>query len=334
MITIYDIAKKAGVSPTTVSRVINNYEDVSAKTRKKVLETIEEMNYIPSPSARSLSTKKSYLVGILFSEALGIGIEHPFFSGVIEHFKRRMEFEGYDTMFVATHLGNKEMSYLKHCQYRQLDGVFVVTGNLYEDKLHELLNSDIKCVTTDLIYKSTPRVSSDDYDGAAKVVSYFVDQGSHDIGIISGPLYVSSALTRYNGFVETYEKLVGNFDQRFFIESADFDVNAGYEAAKLLVERFGRFNIPSCLFIGGDTIAIGVMKYLKEIGLQIPKDVKIIGYDDIEVAKQVSPALSTVAQNRQAIGCGVAETLISLIEGKEAEAEKVIDVELVLRETT
>ncbi|MGL4372863.1 MAG: LacI family DNA-binding transcriptional regulator, partial [Turicibacter sp.] len=135
MITIYDIAKAAGVSPTTVSRVINEYSDVSEKTRKKVLEVMEKMEYIPSPSARSLSTKRSNLVGVLFSETLNIGIEHPFFAGVIENFKKRMELEGYDTLFVTTSLKNKELSYLQHCKYRQLDGVFVVTGDLNEDKL-------------------------------------------------------------------------------------------------------------------------------------------------------------------------------------------------------
>lgn len=334
MITIYDIAKAAGVSPTTVSRVINDYSDVSEKTRKKVLEVMDKMDYIPSPSARSLSTKRSNLVGVLFSETLNIGIEHPFFAGVIENFKKRMELEGYDTLFVTTSLKNKELSYLQHCKYRQLDGVFVVTGDINEGKLVELLTSNIKCVTTDMDYPGIPRICSDNATGSSLVVEYYISEGYEEIAYISGPLPYMASKERYDGFLETYTELKGDYDFNYFEEANDFCMEEGYKAAQRLYTRLGRHKFPKCMYVGGDTMALGAMNYLREQGIKIPEDVKVVGFDDIEVAKQVSPRLSTIVQDRQKIGTTIAEALLNLIEGKKVPPVQLVPVDIILRETT
>lgn len=334
MFTIYDIAKKAGVSATTVSRVINNYPDVSKKTREKILKTMEELEYIPSPSARSLSTKKSYLIGVLFSETLGVGIEHPYFAGVIESFKKRMELEGYDTIFITGKLGKKEIGYLQHCKYRQVDGIYIVTGLSDEEKLIELLDSDINCVTTDMEFEGVPRICSDNENGSIQVVNYFFNQGYDEIAFISGPLTTLSGRERYEGLLKGFVQHKKMFNQNHFYEAYEYCMEAGYEAARALYEQLGKSNFPKCVFAASDTLAVGVIRYFKEQGLEIPTDIKIIGYDNIDLAYQITPTLSTIAQDRKRIGELVAETLLKKIEGEQVAHLQQVAVQLILRETT
>lgn len=128
MATIYDISKLAGVSPTTVSKVLNNYSDVSQKTKDKVNKIIKEIGYVPNLGARSTRTKRSYLIGVVFSENLGIGLEHPFFSVVLEAFRKEIGRLGYDTIFINNKLGPNNMDYIDHSKYRNVDGLFIITA--------------------------------------------------------------------------------------------------------------------------------------------------------------------------------------------------------------
>ncbi len=336
MPTIYDIAKQVGVSPTTVSRVLNNYPDVSAKTRERVLATIEELNYIPSTAARSLSTKKSYLVGIVFSETLNMGVEHPFFAGVIEGFKQRLASEGYDTMFITGKLGERNIGYLQHCRLREVDGVYVVV-NVDDEKLFELLDSEIHCVTTDLPYNQVPRVASDNEEGSKLVIQHFLNKGHHRILNITGPSDAICSLERFNGVKMAYKDAHKVLEACDVVEAEDFCIEAGYKVMNQILSSCTKDNRPTAVYAAGDTLAIGAVRCIEDFGLSVPHDIEVIGFDDIELASHVTPSLSTVAQDRREIGRVVASTLLELInEPYHHSVGRLtkIPVQLKLRQTT
>ena len=336
MTTIYDIAKAAGVSPTTVSRVLNNYPDVSKKTKEKIQKTIKELEYIPNTSARSLSTKRSYLIGVLFSETLNLGVEHPFFAGVIEGFKNELATKGYDTMFIVNKLGDNEMGYLQHCKIRGVDGVcFFATKE--DDRLEELLNSDIKSVTTDIIHPGIPRICSDNYEGSRLAMTYLLNKGHTKNACIMSQLNVLSSSERYEGVKKVYKEQGKTYDEKYLSLAMDFNIESGYQAIKELYARLEESEYPTAIYAASDTIAIGVINYLKDIGKKVPEDVEVIGFDDIDLAAQFSPSISTIAQDRLEIGRVAARTLLKQIEGnKDFEVVETIKVpvKLILREST
>lgn len=312
MATIYDIAKKAGVSPTTVSKVFNNYTDVSEKTKIKVLKIADEMGYIPNLSARSLKTNKSHLVGVLFSEGVGIGLEHQFFSVVLESFRKRIGAQGYDTIFINNSIGNQNIGYLEHCKYRNIDGLFIITALENDMNYPELLASDLKVVTTDIQLDHTPSVMSDNRDGSRLAVEYLYNHGHRKIGHLSGPLDTISAQERYEGYKIVMNNIGLGFDENLVIVANMYKYQDAYEATLELYNRFGD-DYPSALFVGADIMAVAAIQALESIGLNVPNDVSIVGFDDVTIAQYSHPPLTTIRQDKKLIGCRVADTLYKLI---------------------
>lgn len=331
MSTIYDIAKKAGVSPTTVSKVFNNYTDVSQKTKEKVLRVAQEIGYVPNLSARSLKTNRSYLIGVVFSENVGIGLEHQFFSVVLESFRNSIGAYGYDTVFINNTLGNQKIGYLDHCKYRNVDGLFIITANPGDIDFSKLIESDIKCVTTDIIFENKPYVISDNYEGSKLAVNYFYDKGHRNIAHLSGPLEILAASQRDVGFREAMEERNLIINETNMIQSAMYKYDDAYKATKELFSRFTDENRPTALYASADIMAIAAMQALKDMNLNVPEDVSIIGFDDIALAKYASPQLTTVRQDKKRIGKEVAESIYKLINKEEVEHEVIIPVSIVER---
>lgn len=334
MPTIYDIAKKAGVSSATVSKVFNDYSEVSQKTKDKVFQIADEMGYVPNLTARTLKTNKSFLVGIVFSEDVGIGLEHQFFSIILEAFRKKIGQYGYDTVFVSKSVGTNSLGYLEHCKYRNVDGVFIITALPYDVKVNKLLASNIKCVTTDIKYTNTPMVSSDNYNGARQAIKYLYRMGHRRIAHISGPFDTISADERNKGTIQGLKDVGLEYDESYFIETEMFRYESAYKAAQYLLSRFNEKNRPTAIFVGADIMAIAVMKAIRARGYRVPEDISIIGFDDIEAAKFVSPELTTVRQNKELIGERVAETLYQLMNGKIIHEElDRIPVDIIERES-
>lgn len=334
MPTIYELAKKAGVSPGTVSKVFNNYSRINDKTREKVFRIAKEMNYVPNLNAQSLKTKQTFLVGIIFSENVGIGLDHQFFSSIIEKFRHRIGEFGYDTIFINNTLGNDEIGYLEHCKYRNVDGVFIITALPDEINMVKLLESKIKCVTTDMIVEHRPYVMSNNENGAEKAVEYLYQCGHRKIGHIAGPLDTISAGERCKGYLSGLERFGLKFETDLIIESKWFKYEEAYEATFEYINRFSDGELPTALFVSSDIMAIAVIKALKFSGLRVPEDISVIGFDDIEYARLSIPELTTIRQNTVEIGEKVADTLYKLIVNEEVEAEVTrIPVELVIRES-
>lgn len=332
MSTIYDIAKKAGVSPTTVSKVFNHYSDVSEKTKEKVRLVAAELGYVPNSTARSLKTNKSFLVGVVFSENVGIGLEHQYFSVVLESFRNTIGEYGYDTVFINKSLGNKDLGYLDHCKYRNVDGVFIITALPNDMDFSKLMDSDIKCVTTDIVFEDTPYVISDNRAGTRIAVEYFLEMGHKKIAHIAGPLDVVASHQRYYAFKEIFNEKSIDLDDRYLYEARNYNVEDAYDATIDLFNSLRPKEYPTAIFASADIMAIGIMQALKYLGLNVPEDVSLIGFDDIQLASYTTPALTTVKQDKKMIGKKVADTLYQLMNDEKV-LSSLTPVSLVVRDS-
>lgn len=327
MVDIRDIARLAGVSTATVSKVLNNYSEVSDATKARILKIVEEVGYIPNSSARALSTKRTWLIGIVYSEHLHIGLEHNYFSGVLEAFKSEVESLGYDVVFIS----GKDIGYLKRCQVRNVDGVFVVTADMMDTGLTELFDSKIKCVTTDVLYKSIPLVYSDNRQGSVLAIDHLTQLGHRRIAHIAGPLSTIAGQERLDGYRQGLTNAGIEFDPSLVIEAPEYDSNSGYECMKQLLSLP---QIPTAVYVMCDLTALGVIHAINECGLKVGEDISVIGFDDIELASHIHPALTTVRQDRKAIGKALAQILNRSINHEKVEIRTLIDTELIVREST
>ncbi|MCR1808792.1 LacI family DNA-binding transcriptional regulator [Haploplasma modicum] len=331
-VTIYEIANDLNLSPGTISKVINNTGSVSEKTRKQVLEYIDEVGYVPSASARILKSKRTYIIGVIFSEDLNIGLEHPFFSSILQHFKNYAEDRGYELNFIVRKLGKNKMSYYEWCLNKRVDGVYIVVGNYQDNEILEVVNSNIPCVSNDFIIKNLHTVISDNRSGVELVLDYIEKKLKlKKIAMISGPKTSKAFKERTEVFEENYKKY--NLEKTSAIYADGFGFTSGYNATLKILENKVK---PEIIFCCSDDLALGVLKALNDKNINVPNDIQVIGYDDISMAKHFTPPLTTIRQDRKRLGEKAAHDLIENIENMESNKEEIIriPVELVVRETT
>ncbi|WP_280770703.1 LacI family DNA-binding transcriptional regulator [Salipaludibacillus daqingensis] len=332
MPTIYDIAKKTGFSITTVSRALNNYTDVSQKTKKLILEAVQEMDYYPNSVARTLTTKKSWALGIIFVEDLGVGFKHPFFNSVIEGFKKSAEQCGYDLIFLTRNVGGVQKSYLDHAYHRGVDGIAVVSSNYDDVEIEKIMESSLPNVVIDLYSSKSSVVYSDNFHGSELAIDYLYSLGHRKIAHIAGHEKTFVGLERLRGFISAMEQHKLDIPESYITDGGLFSTESGYNAMKALLQLDDR---PTAIYAAGDNMAFGAMKAITEAGLKVPDDFSVIGFDDIELAEHTSPALTTIRQDMDRIGEKAAEVLLKQINTKVKEVSvSTIPVTLVERDST
>ncbi|HEY2491777.1 MAG TPA: LacI family DNA-binding transcriptional regulator [Paenibacillus sp.] len=332
MTTIYDIAKKTGYSPTTVSKVFNNYTDVREQTRQAILQAAKELGYLPNAHARTLTTKRSWTIGVLFVESSGMGMQHPFFSAVIESFKQVAVSKGYALMFISKDVGGKQSGYLENCKIRGVDGVVVILSDYEDPYFKELLDSDIPCVILDYDTSQAHTVYSDNLEGSLLAVKYLHSLGHRRIAHISGGLDTFAGSNRVQGYELAMTSLNLEKKESYIIHSGGYySIESGYAAMMELLDLEDR---PTAVFVAGDHLALGAMRAVKERGFNIPDDLSIVGFDNIELSQYITPALTTIAQDTALMGSKAADMLIRSIDDPTLDLESlVIPVKLVVRDS-
>ena len=329
MITIYDVARKSGYSITTVSKVLNNYPNVSEKAKEKVRMAVKEMGYMPNSSARTLASKRSNLIGVVFTEELDVGIVHPYFSEILESFKKQIELFDYDLLFVSRNI-DTEQNYYDHLRHRGVDGVIVVVADM-EKVEKELIGSDIPAVFIDIDIKNTNVVYSDNTMGSILAVDYLHELGHRKIAHITGESKNYSAMKRIHGFQKAIEKNHLQIPDNYIVDGGYFSYEGGRRAMKQLLMLEDR---PTAVYVSGDEMAIGAIQTIKDFGLKVPEDISIIGFDDISIAKYLDPPLTTIRQDKNIIGRQAAILLLDEInDEKKNYKSEVIPVSLVKRGT-
>jgi len=320
--TLKEIAAKCQVSTATVSKALNDHKDISEETKELVRKVAKEMNYFPNASARALKTRRTYNIGVLFTDEAKNGLTHDYFAGVLDSFKRTVEKKGYDITFVNTNIeGRNGLSLVEHCRYRGFDGVMIACM-IFEDKqIQEIIASKIPIVIIDYAAMGRVSIISDNVAGIEDLLTYVYGKGHRKIAYIHGD-DSSVSRDRIYSFKKTAEKLGLKIPNNYMIEAPYRSMSASQEAtAKLLDLK----NPPTCIFYPDDYAAFGGINEINKRGLSIPEDISIAGYDGIRIGRHIKPELTTLRQDTEAIGMRAGEKLISLIERpKETKIEEVI----------
>ena len=326
------IAEMAGVSVSTVSKIMNNYSDVSEKTKKRVLEIIEQTGYLPSNSAKTLATKKSSLIGVIFAGELNVDFTHPFFVEVLNSFKKQMGVLGYDLIFFSNEKFLSGGDYFSRCLHFHVDGCVIISGQKMENAIQALDMSSIPCIGVDLELKGKKSgyVMSDNFKISSKVVEHFYLLGYRDLGFIGSTADSSISNKREEGYIKAIEGFGMTVNEKWFVHGEDFFEPSGYTAMQQLLQTG---TLPKAIFAASDLLALGAIRALKEHGLRIPEDVAIIGCDDIEACKYTSPKLTTVRQNKERLGVLAAHMLFDLINNQSEGGSFVVEPALVIRES-
>lgn len=330
VVTIYDIAEKTGYSPATVSKALNNYSDIGSKTKEAIIKISKEMGYTPNYNAKALITKKSWMIGVLYSEDQGMGLEHPLFGGVVEGFKRRVEEDGYEIIFISRKLGGRPMSYLEHCKHRGVDGVFLTVVDQDDPDVIELINSGITCVSSDFVHPNLSSVISDNKQGALDGMNYILSLGHKRIAHIAGPQSHIASRERHEVYKSSLQNAGIAYDSNLVVGGNKYDNRSGYECMKKLLAQ--NKEIPTAVFAVCDSMAYGAILAAREEGYSVPEDISFVGFDDYETAAYFNPPLTTVKQYKRELGKTAAEVLLSMIKGDEVKIRDIrVKVDLKIR---
>lgn len=329
--TIYDIAKQLNVSSATVSKVINNYPDVSVKTREKVQNFLKEINFHPNAHAQSLSTKKSWMIGVVYYEETGVGLSHAYFSAIIDSFKKSVENEGYSIHFGSKNSRLMNDNYLDYFRYRNVDGIVVFCTDQNDKQTWQMIESDIPVVVIDMKVDGATTVTSDNELGCQMAIDYLAKLGHSKIAHIAGCRGNNwASQVREHGFIEAMAKKQLPILPGFIQYGQDFTFESGYEAMKQLLAQDQQ---PTAVFTASDFMAAAAIEAINDAGLRVPEDISIIGFDDIELAKFLKPKLTTIRQNTAELGRNAAKLLINHIDKLQTEVNFVVPVEFIERQS-
>ncbi len=313
MLTIYDIAKAVGCSAPTVSKALNGTGFLSPATREKIIRVAKEMGYKPNIVARTLATKKSKLIGIIYDDpGMNRGFGHPLYSDLLNIFRTTLEDSGYDLVFISS---RNEMSYYEHCSHRSIDGLVIMNpaADKYND-IQELKEKNIPCVSTSVLIPGLCTVITDNERSGFEAAEYFIQRGHKKLAYLSAPTANISpaAVERFNGFKKGMEAYGLKFDEDLYELCENWQTKAGYEGFERLYKRNNDF---TAVFVSSDLLAYGVMDYAKDNNISVPDEISIIGFDNERISAFRNPSLTTFSQDKQSLASMAAEMLIHTIYG-------------------
>ena len=309
MAKIVDVARRAGVSVGSVSRVINEHPTVSPATRERVEIAIRELDYVPNAIAGSLRSRRSKTIGLIIPD-----VTNPFFSELALHVERSAAAAGYNVI-----LGNSDNSaerqkhYLRALAVRRVDGIILVPARGIEPSFE----FEIPLVGVDRDVVGRQFVASDNRAGAKSAVEYLHRLGHQLIACVAGPKDLPNAQERRMGYEDVALPILrsAGVDPSAYIVSADFSYESGYAAVRSLMDVAPR---PTAIFASSDQQAIGGLRAAADLGLAVPDDLSIVGFDDIPLANLVMPRLTTVRQPVAKIGVLAMQLLLDLFSGAAA----------------
>ena len=310
MVTLKDIARACGVSRSTVSKAMNGYGDVNRETAERIRQMAEVMGYLPNLAARSLKTNRSYSIGIVFSDQLGSGLKHEYFTGVLNSFKEEAEAAGYSITFLSDCPGGRRMSYLEQCRYRSFDGVMVACADYETEQILEMVKSGLPMVTIDYTFSECTAVLSDNVRGMRDLMHYVFRCGHREIAYIHGEL-TSVTRKRLASFYQCCEEFGVTPRPEWIIQSRYRDAEGCRALTRQLLSGGTR---PTCILYPDDMAYLGGLAELESQGLSVPEDMSCFGYDGIHLASVLRPQLATYRQDAERMGREAADQLISAIE--------------------
>ncbi|MFR2485864.1 MAG: LacI family DNA-binding transcriptional regulator [Hungatella sp.] len=331
-VSIKDVAKEAGVSITTVSRALNGYMDVSEKTRKHILEVVERLDYAPDLNARSLGGKADTTIALLTSELTPTN-ESGFVYGLNSGLFRQCNDMGCEFVLLATNtMKQQKLSFLQLCKRKNLSGV-VVTGLKVDDPYyHEILDSDIPCAIIDMPVRGRKKceIAVDNVAASKEATAYLIGLGHRNIGMINGGKTADVSGQRYSGYVSALVE-AGIPLQLDYMKYCDFLEDTACEKTEELLTKYPEI---TALFCASDVMAIGAIRAVEQMGMRVPEDISVMGFDDIPIAPYVYKGISTVRQSPLLMGIEGGKAIWKMLSGEEVDSRVILPHEMVIRGTT
>ena len=337
-VTVQDVARHAGVSVATVSRALSTPNVVSQKTRDRVLEAVRATGYRVNRAARSLRRQQAGAVLVLVPN-----LGNPFFSQILASLNESFVSSGYSVLIsdsespadVGQSPGQQVIDYVLD---GRVDGVVCLDGSLTADDLAQFSQNDLQ---HKIVFAcewmpdtSYPSVRSDNQEGARKAVEHLYQLGHRNIAHVTGPSGNVLTRARREGMLEARSAFGLPLHEDWIIRG-DFSVQSGVAAAERILTMKDK---PSAVFCASDMVAFGLIARLTEAGVSVPQDISVVGFDDIELAAFSRPKLTTIRQDRKAIGAQAAKQLLARLntqsEAKSAGEIHTLSVELILRDST
>jgi len=330
MVTIKDVAKRAGVSVTTVSRVLNNKaHPIHPETRERVLAAIEELGFYPNAMARSLQLNQTKTIGLILPD-----ISNPYYPGIVRGIEDIAHERGYTVILCNTDRSpERTKQYIRVLREKRVDGVIFTGGGAVEDASREHFFEESAIATIVIGRHSTdlPAVQVDNIKAAQEAVEHLLRLGHQRIAMITGPKVSTTAKDRIEGYRQALSTAGITLNPAWVIEG-DFDFNSGYRAIERL-PLSGSEKI-TAVFAHNDLMAIGAMKAIQERGLRIPEDVAVVGFDNTPFSSFVTPALTTVAVPVYDLGRTAMLVLTELLAGREVARVTTLPTHLEVRESS
>lgn len=325
-VTLEDVAQRAGVSPSTVSRYLNDTAVVSDVKRAAIKRAIDALSFVPNPVARGLASGRSMTIGVLTQS-----LDSPYYGTALRGIEDGLEGSGYGALFAS---GRWDPAVEQRCvevlRARRVDGLIVLTGRL-PDRVLRAIAKSMPLVLTGRALRAPGLVSLDidNHEGARLATEHLVELGHRRIAFITGDPGQRDSTQRLEGYKSALNAARLRFDPALVVEG-DFSEESGVRAIEALTRARTRF---TAVFASNDQMAFGAALALHRRGLRVPHDVSLVGFDDIPSSRYTVPPLTTVRNPIQALGRIAAQAMLSMIGG-ERPAPEVPGVELIVREST
>jgi len=329
-ICLKDIANETGFSVKTVSRALNNHPDINKDTKEKILEVAKKLDYQPNFFAKSLREKKAYAIGYIIPD-----ITNQFFGEVALSIEKVFKKRNYSLLTSFTNgSANKEFEGLKFLISRQVDGIILATVGSTGDYLKEIVeNFKIPIVVIDNRVKGykTNIVLHDNVKGAYLLTKHLIQHCNKDVACISGPIKETSGKSRLEGYKKALSEFKIDYNEKL-VQLSNWKIDGGYDST---LKLFKGAHKPTAIFIANSIMALGTLKALRELGLQVPKDVAITSFDNLDFTSATNPPLTTLKSIESEIGKAAAKLLLKKIETQDiVNAKEVyIDTELFIRKS-
>ena len=328
LMDILQVAKRANVSTATVSRVINGLPGVREKTSARVRQAIAEMNYVPNTNARNLRVGRTRLFGLIVSD-----VNNPFFPELIDAFEALASADGIEVIFTHTNYDPKRLqSCVRRMIERNVDAIAVMTSEVEEESLQQAVRQGVPVVLMNQrkLAGKYPNVLVEYAAGFREALEHLLSLGHCDIGFIAGPQSLNSARGRKDAFTAALREH-GLHVRAEWIAIGDMRVEGGRMAMEKLLSCTPR---PTAVITSNDLMAVGALQAAHAAKIRVPKDLSIIGFDDIPIAAMVHPALSTIRHPRREVAARAFDCLRQILLGKEVVAGAPLQPHLVVRHST
>jgi LacI family transcriptional regulator len=329
-LTLEDIAKISGVSRSTVSRVVNHDRRVSPTTRENVLKIIEEYNFYPNLAARGLASGRTNVLGVIIPAGVPSLFTDPYFPILLQGISTACNRLDYSVMLSLSDAEYENRLVGRVIQNHLVDGVIVASILIGDPIQTTLANSNLPFV----IVGRQPNLAANDIDldnrqAVRQATDFLIEQGYTRIATITGPLNQMAGWDRYDGYKDALLSAGFKVDTKLIAEG-NFTEAGGYAGMKKLLP-----SKPDAVFAASDITAMGAIRCLNEVGLRVPDDIGLIGFDDIPLSSTITPSLTTVRQPIHGMGEAAANLLIEIIESGSKELHRItLPTELIIRNST